>query len=135
MSTKAAPSRGGRKRDADKDMLTDGSDDTEDVAMPAQKKHPNILNILDDSSSDESGDKVPLNLRRYGKCNKSAHSSTTKYNGIGDVRGYKEQLDVARAGLRLRQVALQKSEDSVDISAVEQDLELATQETLLQANR
>jgi hypothetical protein len=142
MSTKAVPSRGGRKSDANNDMLTESSDDNEDVAMSAQKKHPNILNVLDGSSSDESGDKVPLNLRRCGKYNKNAvpeastaKSSTTKHNGIGDVRGYKEQLDVARAGLRLRQVALQKSEDSVDISAVEQDLQLATQETSLQANR
>ena len=132
------PAASARENDHDNDMLTESSDEENSVDVPNQKTSLRKKHVFgDDSSSDESVDKVPLNLRRRGNRNKNSTSGAAfgKEQSIVDVGAFKDQLDMARAGLRLRQVALQKLEDSVDISAVEQDLDLASQEEALQSNR
>ena len=128
-----------RKKDDDYDDLTESSDSEDEVPLNLNRKKKEGI-ALTEKISDKGTDNDPQERQKgtpeeAASRKSSAKLQRNKYRFIKDVDAYKEQLDVARAGLRLRQAVLQKSEDSVDISAVEQDLELAAKEESLQADR
>jgi len=125
--------------DDDYDNLNESSDSEDEVTLHLKRKKKEGSNLTKSSI----GKDICITSQNWQNCStqkaapgkSSAELRLKKCRFIKDVDEYKEQLDVARAGLRLRQSALQKSEDSVDISAVEQDLELAAKVESLQAER
>ena len=118
--------------DEDDDFEDEDDDGDEDKAplLLFSKMQKRMSSRRPSSSSSNGKRKQPEKSAPWTPSTTSKKKLASSHRARG-LDALKEELAVARAGLRLRQDALQKAEDCVDVTALEKDLVLAVEEKAL----